>query len=235
MDLQDMFFQVWDYRFPLAPVLMTYLLFDLPAIARRITGVAYVPVYFIFFPSGHSDQLYAQYFNEDYMYLVGAQQTTAQKRELRRKIQATAILSALFAAIIAPWTCGFLSAFYLNTPQFDAFLWFLLTAKAILLYWTLAKLKNDSNAFSDTKYFAYVAFLYIGYLVLVWQGITKSYHWTHMYLQSNGLVGLLIGLLDYAYIDIFLNIVAVSAVTWGLTTLITDPSRIPRDDGDGHE
>ena len=64
--------EAWNYKISLAPVAATYLLFDLPAITRKLTGVAYVPIYFIFFPLGHSDRLYAQYFNEDLVYRDGA-------------------------------------------------------------------------------------------------------------------------------------------------------------------
>jgi hypothetical protein len=87
----------WTYKVSLVPVLITYLLFDLPAIVRKLTRIAYVPIYFVVFPLGHSDQLYAEYLNEDDFYGVGRTMTPKQKRELRRKIQSTAIISMVFA------------------------------------------------------------------------------------------------------------------------------------------
>src|SRR5665811_508051 len=100
-NLAELAKEVWTYKISLVPILATYLLFDLPAIIRKITKVAYVPIYFIFFPSGHSDRLYAQYFNEDYFYGDGMSMNDEEKRALRRRIQATAIFSMVFATIVA--------------------------------------------------------------------------------------------------------------------------------------
>jgi hypothetical protein len=222
--------EIWAYKFSLAPVLVTYLLFDLPAIVRRVTRVAYVPIYFIFFPLGHSDRLYAQYFNEDYIYGVGASMNDEQKRKLRHRIQATAILSMVFATIIAPWLCGFICAFYLTPTQFVEFVWFLIAVKATILFFILLKLRGESPAVKTGNSFYYVIVLYVAYLFLIWRGVTKAFEWTHTNLQSNGILGLSTGLLDYAYVDIFVNIVIVAAVTWGITELFTSPSKIPRRD-----
>ena len=224
--------EIWTYKISLVPVLSTYLLFDLPAIIRKITRVAYVPIYFIFFPLGHSDRLYAQYFNEDDFYGVGASMGKEEKLRLRHRIQITAIFSMLFAAVIAPWLCGFVSAFYLLPNQFNEFLWLLIFLKLIILVWVLNRLRGDSRVMAIGNSFYYVLALYAGYLFLVWRGLTKAYEWTHTNLQSKGILGIAAGLLDYAYVDFFLNIVVVSAVTWGIITRFTDPSHIPRKEGD---
>ncbi len=97
----EYFLLVWNYKISIAPVLITYLAFELPAIVRKLTRVAYVPIYFIFFPTGQSDRLYAQYFNEDYIYGEGSSMDVHQKRALRHRIQATAIFSMIFAGVIA--------------------------------------------------------------------------------------------------------------------------------------
>jgi hypothetical protein len=218
--------EIWTYKISLVPVLITYLLFDLPAIVRRITGVAYVPIYFIFFPSGHSDRLYAQYFNEDWFYGDGALMNAEQRQHLRHRIQAIAVLSMVFATIIAPWLCGFISAFYLAPNQFNEFLWFLIIVKATLIAWVLRKLREESLAVTKGYAFYYVIVLYAAYLILIWRGLTKAYGWTHTNLETSGVVGLALGLLDYAYVDIFVNIVIVSAVTWGITMLFASPSHV---------
>jgi hypothetical protein len=226
--LSDLTFQIWSYKFSLVPVLLTYILFDLTAIVRKLTGVAYVPIYFIFFPSGHSDRLYAEYFNEDFFYGVGQSMTDQEKRRLRHRIQATAIFSMVFATIVAPWLCGFISAFYLTTSQFFEFLWFLIVVKAILIGWVLRRLRGESIAATKGNSFYYVIALYLAYLVLVWRGLTKAYEWTHSNLDTDGFLGLAAGLFDYAYVDIFINIVVVAAVTWGLTELFTNPAHISK-------
>jgi hypothetical protein len=218
--------EVWTYKLSLAPVVVTYLLFDIPAIVRRLTRVAYVPMYFLFFPSGHSDRLYAQYFNEDDYYGVGSSMSDDEKRTLRWRIQATAIWSMVFATIVAPWLCGFISAFYLTPNQFIEFLCVLLVVKVGLIAWVLWRVRDESFAVKTGFY--YVVALYTAYLFLVWRGLTKAYEWTHAHLESGGVFGLSVGLLDYAYVDLFVNIIVVSAATWAITTLFTDPSRISK-------
>jgi hypothetical protein len=216
---------LWDYKLSLAPVLTTYVLFDFPALIRRITKIAYVPIYFVFFPSGHSDQLYAQYFDEDYMYREGEGMSAHEKRALRHRLQANAIFSMFFAAIFAPWLCGLLSALYLNPAQFFEFLVFLIVVKAIVLVWVLYKLRFESSA--ARKAFAPVCAMYIFYLMLVARGLTQSFEWTSVKLQSSGIFGVLRGLLDFGYSDFFINVIIVGAVTWGLTTLFAHPANIP--------
>ena len=223
----DFVVNAWDYKVSLLPILLTYFIFDLPAIVRRLTRVAYVPIYFLFFPFGHSDRLYAQYFNEDDFYGEGEQMTTAQKEKLRGRIRRAAIVSAVFAMIFAPWFCGFVSAFYLSPPQFNEFLIVLLTIKMILMLTALRNLRYDSPAISSGRSFYYVAALYGGYLLLVWRGLTKSYQWTHSHLNSTGFWGVASGLLDYAYVDILINVIVVAGLTWAITTRVTDPSNIP--------
>ena len=131
--ISDLLNLAWTYKLSLMPVLLTYLIFDLPALIRRYTRRTYIPIYFMFFPLGYSDQMYAQYFNEDDVYGVGESMNDAQKQALRTRIQVTAIVSMIFAAVIAPWLCGFIAAFYLTQSQFLEFVWFLMILKTILI------------------------------------------------------------------------------------------------------
>lgn len=222
----NVFSIVWTYKFSLLPVLVTYLLFDSVAIVRRLTGVAYVPIYFVFFPSGHSDQLYAQYFNEDYMYGDGAVMSDSQKQLLRNRIRATAIISMVFATIIAPWICGIVAALYLSQHQFFEFLVFFVVVKSIILVTVLGKSRNESQ--SIRNFFGLIAVMYGFYLLVVVRALTKSFEWSFLQLKTAGFGGMIWGILDYAYTDIFVNVIIVSAVTWGITTLYTSPANIPR-------
>jgi len=226
----DFVANAWAYKVSLLPILLTYFIFDLPALVRRLTRVAYVPIYFLFFPFGHSDRLYAQYFNEDNFYGEGELMTAAQKEQLRGRIRRAAVVSAVFAMIFAPWFCGFISAFYLSSPQFNEFLIVLLIIKITLMLCALRNLRYDSPAISSGQNFYYVAALYGGYLFLVWRGLTKSYQWTHTHLNSTGFWGVATGLLDYAYVDILINVIVVAGLTWAITTRVTDPSMIPETD-----
>src|SRR3990172_5334548 len=104
--LLSFFADSWNFKLSLLPVLSTYLLFESPALIRRYYRWLYTPIYFIFFPLGHSDQLYAQYFNEDDFYLIGESQTPEEKAALRRRIVAISVLSMVLSTVIAPVACG---------------------------------------------------------------------------------------------------------------------------------
>ncbi len=216
----------WTYKFSLMPVLLTYLIFDLPALIRRCTRRAYIPIYFMFFPLGHSDQMYAQYFNEDDIYGVGKSMNDAQKQTLRARIQVTAIVSMIFAAVIAPWLCGFIAAFYLEQGQFLEFVWFLMALKTILICVSLYEIKQSDSFVMRSHSFKFVVLVYIAYLVLIWRGVTKSFWWTSGHLSTNGLTGLLQRLAEYAYVDLFLNIIIVALGTWAITNHYLDPKLI---------
>jgi hypothetical protein len=142
--ISEIWERVWEFKLSLLPVLLTYLLFDAQAIFRRITRKAYVPIYFMFFPLGHSDKLYAQYFNEDDVYWVGDSMAPEQKVALRNRIRRHAIISMVLAAVIAPWVCGFLSALYLTRPQFVEFVWFLMIVKTLLIGKALYELQANA-------------------------------------------------------------------------------------------
>lgn len=222
----DIFSIAWSYKFSLLPVLVTYVLFDSFAIIRRLTGVAYVPIYFVFFPSGHSDQLYAQYFNEDYMYGDGFAMNDAEKQLLRNRIRATAIISMVFATIIAPWICGTAAALYLTEHQFTEFLVFFVAVKSIVLIVVLLRSRNESQ--SIRNFFGLIAAMYAFYLIVVVRALTKSFEWSFLQVKTAGIAGIFWGIIDYAYTDIFVNVIVVSAVTWGITTLYTSPANIPK-------
>lgn len=217
---------IWNYKFSITPVIVTYFLFEIPALVRKLTRIAYVPIYFIFFPSGHSDRLYAQYFNEDWIYGDGEHLTQEERARLRYRIQATAVISMIFATIIAPWFCGFFSALYLSTSQFAQFIWFLIIVKAVLIINVLFRLRAESPAASQGKAFYYVLMLYAAYIFFVWRGLTKAFEWTHSNLETKGFFGLALGFFDYAYIDIFINIIIVGAGTWALTFQFTNPAHV---------
>src|SRR5262249_19085626 len=94
----------------------------------------------------------------------------------------------IFATIVAPWLCGFISAFYLGSDQFIEFLCVLLAVKAGLIAWVLWKLRDESFAVKTGFY--YVVVIYVAYLVLVWRGLTKAYGWTHAHLSRTAFLDL---------------------------------------------
>lgn len=237
--IKEIWLRVWEFKLSLIPVLLTYLLFDVQAVIRRVTRKAYVPIYFMFFPLGHSDKLYAQYFNEDDIYWIGASMTPEQKVALRNRIRRQAIMSMVFATAIAPWVCGFLAALYLTQEQFKEFVWFLIGVKTLLICKALYELRANAWFVEKSNSYLFLCAIYVGYLLLILRGVTKAFAWTAENLRTLGVLGTLWGLLDYTYVDIFINIFAVSAATWAITTRYTDPTLIPepydgRWDGDSN-
>ncbi|MGJ4916615.1 hypothetical protein [Bradyrhizobium oligotrophicum] len=218
---------IWDFKLSLLPVLTTYLLFDAQAIVRRLTRTAYVPIYFMFFPLGHSDKLYAQYFNEDDFYGIGREMTEAEKKSLRTRLRLLSIISMIFATVVGPWLCGILAGLYLSREQFYEFVWFLMIVKTGLLAKALFELHRNAWFVRQSNSFAMLCLIYLLYLWLIWRGVTKSFAWVSSNLESLGLIGVIWGLLDYAYVDIFINILVVALGTWAITTRFTDPDLIP--------
>jgi len=77
--------------------------------------------------------------------------------------------------------------------------------------------------------------IYAAYLVLILRGVTKSYAWTSSNLNALGFLGTLWGLLDYAYVDLFINIIIVALATWAITSRYTNPRLIPKTDAYDHD
>jgi hypothetical protein len=223
--LSDFLNFIWTYKVSFLPVAVTYLLFDSAALLRRFTQWAYVPIYFLVFPTGHSDRLYAQYFNEDFIYYEGAQMSAPEKEKLRDKIRRKAVLSMLAAAVFAPWFCGFAAAWYLEPHQFWEFFVFFMAIKLILL--AISLMASRKQSFAVQSNLASVLAIYAAYLAAVSYGLIKSYHWTAANVRSDNLLNLLIGFAEYAYVDFFINVFVVALVTWLVVSRFTNPSNIP--------
>src|SRR6266540_2086477 len=180
---------------------------------------------FHLFPLGHSDQLYAQYFNEDDHYQIGNSQTPEQKAALRRRIVAISIISMVLSTVIAPVICGFLASFYLTKEQFIEFVWFLIIVKALTLTWSLHNVRSVAS-FVDTKPFLGVIALYLLYLFVIWRLVTMVYDWTVSSITSLGALRTIWALLDYIFLELFIYVLIVSALTWALVHLFTNPKYI---------
>jgi hypothetical protein len=132
----------------------------------------------------------------------------------------------VFATIVAPRVCGAITSLYLTQSQFFEFLVFFILVKTIILSATLFKSRNESD--SVRNFFGLIAAMYGVYLVLVVRALNKSFEWSYTQIERKGFGGVLLSIVDYAYTDIFINVIIVSAVTWGITTLYTSPQNIPK-------
>lgn len=223
--LAAIFSDAWNFKLSVLPVLVTYLIFEIPALVRKYYRRFYTPIYFMFFPLGHTDQLYAQYFNEDDWYGVGETQTKEEKEAVRTKIIATSILSMIFSAVVAPWATGFASAFYLNHSQFQEFVAFLLIVKFLTLSYSIYNLRNVSFIYKSNS-LGWVVLTYVFYLFLVWWGVTNAFQWTIANHESIGIVPTIWKMLGFFYAEMFFSIGIVSAGTWALIRYYTKPTYI---------
>jgi hypothetical protein len=225
-EIKAFWLDAWSYKVSLLPVFVTYLLFDAQAIYRRATQTWYVPIYFIVFPSGHSDKLYAEYFSEDDFYGDGSQMTDAEKQSLRHKIIVSAILAMIFATIVAPYVCGVISATYLSRQQFSEFVVVLLVAKAGFIIYALANIRLTSRVVNQGSPFYYVVAIYVAYLYFIWRGVTKSFEWANTHFDKAGAWGLVTALGDLVHEEFFINILAVTLFTWAVQNQLTVPENI---------
>ncbi|MFF8799742.1 MULTISPECIES: hypothetical protein [unclassified Methylobacterium] len=216
----------WNYKVSLVPVLFTYLIFDLQAIYRRITKIHYVPIYFIVFPSGHSDKLYAEYFGEDDYFGVGISLSEQERIELRRKIIASAIISMVFSAVFAPYVCGIISAFYLSAQQFREFVIFLMLVKTYNIFRALYRIRLESEVVGSGKSFLYVLLVYAAYLLSICYALNTAFGWAATNLEKSGALGLASAAGSFLYEDVFINIFIVAAITWVIQRRITRPENI---------
>jgi hypothetical protein len=215
--LSDLLMPLFTYRFSPLPVVATYLIFDSTALIRKFTKTAYVPMYFMFFPTGHSDRLYAQYFGEDDFFGGKKRLTKSKKLLVAKKIRRIAVFSMLAATVLAPYLCGFIAALYLQPSQFSEFLVFLLVVKGLLIVSALRMLRRESMVVWDNRTFAKVLAMYGLYLVLVFYGLTESYEWTVANIHNYTPLQLLSGFFRYLYVKLIVEIIFVSLATWAIT------------------
>jgi hypothetical protein len=224
--ISELWWQAWTYQVSLFPVLLTYLLFDSQALVRRLTRYHYVPIYFFVFPTGHTDKMYAEYFNEDDFYGVGEAMSPDQRQKLRKKIRVSAVVSMLSATVLAPYVCGILSAFYMSPQQFREFVCFLLIVKGSLLVHSLSRLRIESRAVSRASAFYCVVAIYAAYMFFVWRGLVKSFSWAHFQLTTTGFWGLIAAIGDLFHQEFFINIFAVAMFTYLVQQKFTSPDNI---------
>jgi hypothetical protein len=132
----------------------------------------------------------------------------------------------IFGAVIAPWLCGIISAFYLTQSQFKEFIWFLMIAKTALLIISLNIIRQSDSFVMRSHSFKYVVLVYIAYLYVIWRAVTMAFKWTADHLISHGVPGLLSAIEEFAYVEVFINIFVVGLATWLLTSHFLDPKLI---------
>lgn len=222
MDIID---QIWEYKFSLAPVMATYLVFEISTIIRKLTRVAYTPIYFMFFPLGHADELYSQYFNEDYFY-TGASQTPKEKNRIRKKIISISVFSMVFSTVLNPILAALFAAVFLSPPQFAEFFWFLVTVKFLLISKSLYNTRHISFVGSSSS-FPWLALIYLVYFVAVLRIVDTAYDWALGQVAANGIKEMLLNAVDFVIVDFGIYIIVAGLLGAAISYWMTDPDNIP--------
>lgn len=223
--LNDYWIYIWNFKFSLAPVLVTYFFFELSTIVRRITRIAYTPIYFAFFPLGHADELYAQYFNEDDFY-IGASQTPAEKNKVRKKIVSLSVVSMIFSTVVNPAMAGIFASIFLKVNEFFEFFVFLFILKLVMISFSLYRVRHVSFVYVSQSWVWLVA-VYALYFALVMRVVFVSHEWGVQRIDEVGIYTMLLDIVDLILFDFGLYILAAGAVGAAVSYWMTDPDNIP--------
>lgn len=214
--------ELWNYQAAVFQVLSLIVLFEIPSIIRRLYRVAYTPIYFMFFPLGHSDRLYAEYFAEDYFYSSSA---LSEKKvsQIRYRIMAIAALSMFVSAVFAPVVVGFVGGLLFDTKVFYDFVFALLAMKTVLLCYSLYNFFLTTVGRTNLARFL-LPILYLVYLVVIFVFLTNTFDWTIERLLTNTVLETIqLGLSEVVFSNIWAYAI-VPAVTAGIAYLIANPS-----------
>jgi hypothetical protein len=211
---------IWSFQYALVPCLVAYVVFDFTSIIRQITRRLYVPVYFAFFPFGHSDELYARYLDEDSYYIVGGPFPEDQRQYARIKIIWLSVLSLMLTVIVNPFVVSLFAHFTMTEAQWIQFLWTLFVVKLILLAKSLYDLSFHFKVIERVP-FAYMIFLYVAYLAIILYNTVKVSAWLNAKLALGGFPELGMGIMDFLIFDIGYTVVLAGLlgflVPWWLT------------------
>jgi fatty acid desaturase len=144
-------------------------------------------MYFMFFPLGHSDNLYSQYFAEDYFYSTGEHLNDKQIKSVRFRIMAIAAVSMFFSTVFAPVFVGFIGAIFVDQKVFYDFIFLLLFMKIVLLCVSLYFFFQTSVGRVVAVRFV-VVMLYITYVTVVFVFLADTYDWTIETLRNNTVI-----------------------------------------------
>jgi len=214
--------EIWDYEVAIFQVITLLFLFEVPSIVRRLSRVAYTPIYFMFFPLGHSDRLYAEYFVEDYFY-VGGSLSVRQLETIRYRIMAIAAVSMFFSAVFAPVVVGFLGGVFFDGKAFYDFIFALLALKMVLLTYSLYNFFLTTVGKTRLARVA-LPLLYVVYLAVIFVFLSDTFDWAKATLAQNSVSETFrLALSEVVFTNIWAFII-IPTVSAGFGFLIANPS-----------
>ncbi|OGW38688.1 MAG: hypothetical protein A2Y97_12285 [Nitrospirae bacterium RBG_13_39_12] len=170
------------------PVILTLLIYELPAMIRRTKKLFYVPIYFSIYPLREINQNLSIYLGEDYMICAGCDLSEKEAEKLRKKIIFTSIVSASLDALVIPIVIGFIAAFYLPATVFTQFLVALVIYKIITVTNSLRTFHYYS--IGSKRNLVFLAFIYIVYIGVAIEMLKTSYSWTKPFVLTGNWSGL---------------------------------------------
>jgi hypothetical protein len=216
----EMLQDIWSWKIQLLPILLSILLFELPAIIRRWKKLYYVPIYFSIFPLREINQDLSIYLVEDDFIGTGERLTDDQAEKLRKKIILVSILSMAIGALLTPLMVGFVSGFYMSKEVFIQYVVILLIYKIVFLSKSIYQF--HLYAVGSVKNRIFLGFIYFCYLGVVFEVLRTSFYWTLPYVHSKEWVNFFSDLSSLVFGKALVGILILSLLTAVFVSLITD-------------
>jgi|SRR5688572_27790827 len=214
----DFLRRLWNYDVQLVPIALAVALVELPAWIQRRAQIAYVPIYFAFFPLAALNSDLSIYLGEDYF--LGRDVIDEDAEPLRRRIVAKGILSMAIAALAIPAFAGFVAAFFLTpTTMRD----FLIATVLIKLPRILISLRDfPSHGSPAMRHRALLSFIYLAYVGVFVQVALFAYSWPQPFIVAGDWSGLIAALSSVIFLQVLGQALLLGLLTAVFISLITD-------------
>ncbi|MBK5261051.1 MAG: hypothetical protein JJE17_00580 [Peptostreptococcaceae bacterium] len=186
--------RIWSFEIQIAPIILAFIIFQVPSMIHKLKKQYYVPIYFSVFPFNIINKSLSTYLVDDYL---GENMTDKQAEEYRRKVIFISAISVTISVIVIPALTGFLSTFFLSDSTLFQFLLFL---SIYLIFVTLKSILNfkhhSISSKGNTAFLSIIYFLYVGMVIYV---IYISYMWAQNYTKVGDWLGLLNSSVDFIF------------------------------------
>ena len=223
----DLVRDVWHWEIRLFPVLLSVLLFELPAIIQRRKRLYYVPLYFAVFPLRQLNHDLSVYLGEDFVGR-GTELDRRATSKLRRQLVVTAVISTAVAAVLVPVVVGFCTAFYLDTETFYQFIAIFLAYKALVLCRSVNRFHWHAIATPANR--GLLVVVYLCYLGVIFEMLRTTYTWTQPFVLRDDWTGLASSIVSLVFGRGVAGALILAAVTALFVAWVTDPKFRDRND-----
>lgn len=208
---------IWELKVQLIPIILAFLIFEIPTLIQRLKKLCYVPIYFSVFPFTQLNYNLSTYLAEDYS---GEDLSDPEAEVFRKKLILISILSVVIATIIIPSFTGFLGAFFLTETTLLHFLMILGVYKTVAVTRSILNFHYYSIATKRNRFFLGV--IYFFYIGIVLYTINAVFYWTTPFVVNKNWGGLISGIADLLFGKIALNGIIISLLTAIFTSWVAD-------------